>query len=185
MPVSRPGTITLADVRAHDSDESVTVASIYALWEKPSEGSWILADASAHRLISDLSWLIGRQNGHRIIAAGDLNLLRGYGENGRAYWKRRYQTVFDRFDAIGIPFVGPLLPHGHPVVDKPSELPDGHDGVPTFRPRPSDPASATRQLDYVFASTTLVPRLAVRALNGPEEWGPSDHCRVSIDVARS
>ncbi len=23
----------------------------------------------------------------------------------------------------------------------------------------------------------------VRALNGPEEWGPSDHCRVEIVVA--
>lgn len=185
MPVSRPGTITVADVRLRDSGETLTVASIYAFWEKPCEGAWIVADASAHRLVSDLSWLIGRQRGHRIIAAGDLNLLRGYGENGSAYWKLRYQTVFDRFAALGVPFVGPRRPGGHAVISRPAELPERHDGVPTFRTAIHDPASATRQLDYVFASTSLVPRLAVRALNGPDEWGPSDHCRVSIDVAAS
>lgn len=34
--------------------------------------SWDIVDASVQRVISDLSLLIGRQRGHRIIAAGDL-----------------------------------------------------------------------------------------------------------------
>jgi hypothetical protein len=55
--------------------------------------------------------------------------------------------------------------------------------VPTFRTRRSDPASATRQLDFVFASRALHGRLHVAALNAPEEWGPSDHCRVLIEFA--
>jgi hypothetical protein len=25
-------------------------------------------------------------------------------------------------------------------------------------------------------------RVPVKALNEPEEWGPSDHCRIEIDV---
>lgn len=42
--------------------------------------------------------------------------------------------------------------------------------------------SATRQLDFVFASSSLLPRVHVRAMNEREEWGPSDHCRVLIEV---
>jgi hypothetical protein len=40
-----------------------------------------------------------------------------------------------------------------------------------------------RQLVVVLASASLHSRLTVRALNGVEEWGPSDHCRVQIDLA--
>jgi hypothetical protein len=33
------------------------------------------------------------QRGHKIIAAGDLNVLYGYVEGGSQYWKARYDTV--------------------------------------------------------------------------------------------
>ena len=33
------------------------------------------------------------------------------------------------------------------------------------------------------ASTSLSARVSAYALNKPEEWGPSDHCRVEIEVA--
>lgn len=46
------------------------------------------------------------------------------------------------------------------------------------------PATATRQLDFVFASTDLADSVCVRALNGPDEWGPGDHCRVEITVSQ-
>ncbi len=42
------------------------------------------AHASVHRLISDISTLIGQQRDHKIIAAGDLNVLLGYGDYGLA-----------------------------------------------------------------------------------------------------
>jgi hypothetical protein len=29
----------------------------------------------------------------------------------------------------------------------------------------------------------LLPSLRIRALNEPDQWGPSDHCRVEIQVA--
>jgi hypothetical protein len=28
----------------------------------------------------------------------------------------------------------------------------------------------------------MLGRVQVKALNEPEEWGPSDHCRIEIDV---
>jgi len=39
-----------------------------------------------------------------------------------------------------------------------------------------------RQLDFVFASKALAEDVSVKALNYPEEWGPSDHCRVVIET---
>jgi hypothetical protein len=115
--------------------EVVTLASMYGAWENPvssAGSSWIYADASVHRLISDLSVLIGRQRGHKIIVAGDLNVLRGYGEGGSRYWKARYDTIFSRMEALGLPLVGPLLPKGgRPPDPWPSELPPSRQLVNT------------------------------------------------------
>ncbi len=85
LAVSRSGTLTAAVVTPPDIEPFVVV-SMYSFWEKPhaSAGSWIFSDASAHRLVSDLSAFIGREDGHRILAAGDLNILHGYGEDGGA-----------------------------------------------------------------------------------------------------
>ncbi len=55
--------------------------------------------------------------------------------------------------------------------------------VPTFHHNKQTPATATRQLDFVFASQGMSDSVRVRALNDPEQWGPSDHCRVEIEVS--
>ncbi len=184
--VSRVGTLSAAEVTLSATGETFTLLSMYGAWENPlssTKSSWIYADASVHRLISDLSVFVGQEKRHRVIAAGDLNILLGHGENGSRYWANRYQTVFDRMDAIGIPFVGPQAPGGGiQALPWPPELPQDSRNVPTFRKRQADPASATRQLDFVFASRLILPRLRVRASNGLEEWGPSDHCGLEIQV---
>ena len=173
--ISRSGTLAVAEINLRGSSESILVASMYGAWEKlhPSTGSsQEYADASVHRIISDLSVLIGQRRGHRMIVAGDLNILRGYGENGDAYWGARYATVFDRMEAIGLPCIGPSLPDGgFPPKVRPPELPKDSTTVPTYRARMSDPTSATRQLDFVFASHDLVPRIRTRALNAAGNWG--------------
>ncbi len=115
LMVSRPGTLDAALIKIKDSGEEITVVSLYSTWMNPIKqtgSSWIFADASAHRLVSDLSALIGQQNGHKIIVAGDLNILYGYGEYRSLYWAKRYDTVFDRMDALGLRFVGPQAPEG-------------------------------------------------------------------------
>ena len=182
--VSRPGTLEAARVTPLSGDPFI-VCSMYGLWTGPltGAGSWIMADNSVHRIISDLSVFIGRQDGHRIICAGDLNILHGHGENGSKYWAARYQTVFDRMEAIGVPYIGPQIPNGRQADPWPQELPPDSKNVPTFYSTGTSPVEAYRQLDHVFASRSLVPNLTVRALNGVEEWGASDHCRVLIEVA--
>lgn len=182
--VSRPGTLAVADVIV--AGERITLVSMYAAWETSVTGhrpNTIYADAAAHRLLSDLAGIVNDARAHRIIAAGDLNILHRYGEHGNPYWAARYATVFDRAEAMGLQFVGPQAPHGRQASPWPAELPDGSRDVPTFHTRRQGPMGATRQLDFVFASHALTDRLSVRALNADlEEWGPSDHCRVAIEV---
>ena len=185
LAVSRLGTLAVVKVVPPEG-RSFTVASAYAPWERPVprvEGGWIYADASAHRLVSDLSALVATQREHRILVAGDWNILHCYGEGGSPYWGNRYRTVFERLEALGLRFVGPQQPDGVPAKPRPEELPNGSKDVPTFRTNEIDPASGQRQLDFVFASTSISDQIVkVAALNGPDEWGASDHCRVVIDV---
>ena len=184
--VSRQGTIAAAIVSAPDVDPFIAV-SMYSRWTRlhASTGSkGIVSDASAHRLVSDLSQFVRRRNGPRVLAAGDLNILHGHGEHGREYWAARYGTVFDRMEALGLRFVGPQYPQGRQADPWPNELPRDSANVPTYYTvRQGGPAAATRQLDFVFASNALADSVSVRAMNEIEEWGPSDHCRVEIEVS--
>ena len=182
--VSRLGTLSAATITAPDQEPLIFI-SMYSTWEGPhaaTKSSWEYADASVHRLISDLSVFIGKEKGHRIIAAGDLNILYGYGENRSPYWGARYRTVFDRFSAIGLRFVGPQSPYGRQAEPWPEELPKDSMNVPTYHTNQQSIAEATRQLDFVFASEDIADQVRVRALNEVDEWGPSDHCRVAIEV---
>lgn len=79
-------------------------------------------------------------------------------------------------------FVGPQAPGGRLAEPWPDELPADSKNVPTFHTARQTPASAARQLDFIFASESLADEVAVRALNDPDDWGPSDHCRIEINV---
>jgi hypothetical protein len=187
IPVSRTGSLSIARITDSATGGSFIAASMYGAWESPrftgQSNPWIFADASVHRVISDLSSLIGAQRGTRILAAGDLNVLRGYGEGGSEYWRKRYDTIFARMEALGLPCIGPELPLGVAYSGAlAEERPSDSRTVPTFRTRALDRTSATRQLDFVFASTELARHAAVRAIDGDDEWGPSDHCRVEIEL---
>ena len=177
--VSRAGSIAAADVIV-DGVSAFTAVSVYAAWETAARGR-DYADAAAHRILSDLSALLGPRRAHRVIVAGDWNILHGYGESGDEYWKARYDSVFGRATALGLRFVGPQHPNGRQADPWPDELPRESLCVPTFHHSGQTPTTATRQLDFVFASNSLADRIDVRALNEPQEWGLSDHCRVVID----
>ena len=186
--VSDIGTIAAVRVVPLDGADPFIAVSMYGRWLNPhpsTESSWIYPDATVHRIISDLSAFIGQANPlkHRILAAGDLNLLYGYGEGGNTYWASRYQTVFDRIETLGLTFIGPQAPNGRQAHPWPDELPNNSRNVPTYHPTSRKPEAATRQLDYVFASKGFSDSVSVRALNAPEEWGPSDHCRLEILVS--
>jgi endonuclease/exonuclease/phosphatase family metal-dependent hydrolase len=162
LGVSRAGSLAAA-ILSLPNDAPITVISIYASWEDPISAvasRWIYADASAHRIVSDLSALIGRERGHRLLIAGDWNILRGYGEHGSQYWRARYESVFTCMEALGLRLVGPFA--GRRPDPWPSELPVDSDTTPTYWPPGGRP---TRQLDFVFASSELASRVRIAALN--------------------
>ena len=185
--VSDSSTIAVAKVtpRNHPK-EAFIVASMYARWRMPHRDTytkWSVGSPSpsAHRIISDLSAaFIGNHNPstHRILAAGDLNIV----------WDKfkmvdRQRAVWTRMEALGLEFLGPRRPNGRAAAKTPSYLSPDTKNVPTYyTTHEKNPDSATKQLDYVFASRGFHEDISVCALNDPEEWGPSDHCRLLIKV---
>ena len=96
----------------------------------------------------------------------------------------RERTVWDRFETLGLEFLGPQAPNGRAASSPQPDVPDDTQNVPTYYfPQQRSSAKANRQLDYVFASRGFHERVKVRALNGIDEWGSSDHCRLLIEVA--
>ena len=101
--VSGIGTIAAAKVTpVTRKDKAFIAVSMYARWlTTKRKGKWDYSDASAHRIISDLSAFIGSRDPstHRILAAGDLNMF--YGATGHELsLPERERTVWDRFEAL-------------------------------------------------------------------------------------
>ena len=84
----------------------------------------------------------------------------------------RTPQTFVEMEQLGMVRVGP---EGANVIHKPGK---------------EQPADAWRMLNNVFVSVDLIDRVRSIALNDPEEaspsfWGPSDHCRILIEVDES
>ena len=186
IAVSCGGTIAAAKVNPPEGAEPFIVVSMYARWfaPHPTVGSWIYSDAAAHHAISDLSSFIPDYNAdtprHRILAAGDLNMDFDFGR-GNGEFALRANTVFDRMSARGLEYMGPQHPNGRRADPTPDHLPEDTRNVVTYYPGNS-PETARLQLDHVFASRGFHESVSTRALNGVEEWGSSDHCRILIEI---
>ena len=209
IAISDPPTLAAARVtplsEGKPTGAPFIVVSMYARWysphpiarnappiKKPGTGRIrIYADASAHRIISDLSGFIAHTNpaNHRIIAAGDLNTIYGAKEESTLEMPIRAQTIFDRMAALGMEFVGPRAGDGGKKADPPTaDVRPSTCNVPTFlSPQQMENMRANgilsgNQLDYVFASRGFDESVRVHAMNDPKVWGPSDHCRIVIEV---
>ena len=155
--VSGIGTIAAGRVIPRDNEQEAFVAvSMYARWLRPhpsTKSSWGVgySDASAHRIISDLSAFIGHSDPtkHRILAAGDLNMF--YGAIGsRLSLPKRDRTVWDRMQALGLEFLGPQAPHGRRAGTVSDDVSPDTRNVPTYYHPGSGPETAVNQLDYAL-----------------------------------
>ena len=183
------GTMAAARVTPRGRPQEAFIAvSMYARWTRAHPSTkkrpGLYADLSAHRILSDLQTFIAYANPsrYRLLAAGDLNLI--YAATGNGPWFTRERTVWDRFEALGLEFLGPQAPNGHQPAARQPGTPADTKNVPTYyTARQRCGANAVRQLDYAFASRGFHRQVTVRALNGVEEWGPSDHCRLLIEIS--
>ena len=85
--------------------------------------------------------------------------------------------------ALGLEFLGPQAPDGWQPSGPQPDVPLDSKNVPTWVRNGHPPEEANRQFDYAIASRGFHERVTVRALNRADEWGPSDHCRLLIEVA--
>ena len=190
IAVSGIGDIAVARVVPLESEtQPFIVVSMYARWIRPhpsTRSKWRVgfSDGSAHRIISDLSAFIGNVDpaSHRIIAAGDMNMIFGSKPKDPQSLSDREDTVFNRMDALGFKLMGPWHLQGPPADPQPPDLPPDSRNLRTFRSSRQTPATAQNQLDYVFASRGFHEAVTVSALNEVENWGSSDHCRLQIEV---
>jgi hypothetical protein len=191
IAVSGVGTVAAAKVIPMDDGEPFIAVSMYARWyePKPTDGTgWFYPDASAHRIISDLTVFIdspvfsGYEDNpnHRILAAGDLNMDFDFGR-GTDEGALRANTVFDRMNALGLEYLGPQHPNGRRADPTPEHLPEDTRNVVTYYPGKS-PETARLQLDHVFASRGFHHSVHTRAFNDVDKWGSSDHCRILIGI---
>ena len=189
MEVSGVGLTEVARISPRDGEPFIAV-SLYGRWVQPhpsTNSKWSnfagVSDTSVHRAISDLSAFIGSldPSTHRIIVAGDFNLIYGATEKNPMVLALRDRTVWTRMEALGMVFMGPQYPAGRQADPTPRGMPVDTGNVPTYAWR-GKPENARWQLDYVFASRGFHESVRARALNGVDEWGASDHCRVLIDV---
>lgn len=98
-----------------------------------------------------------------MIVAGDLTTN-----------EQKSADMFARMAEMGMSWAGPREPNYiHVSGRKPHER--------------EIPAKATRRLNHAFVSLDIQERVSVTALNSPDEasndyWGPSDHCRIVIEI---
>ena len=190
IAVSGIGTIAAARVTPSDGSAPFIAVSMYAKWTKPhpsvpTKMQVGYQDGSAHRILSDLSAFIGSADPstHRILAAGDLNMIYGATDDHHLAWPARDRTVTDRMEALGLEFLGPQHPNGRQAKPTPRGLPADTRNVPTFHAPVQKPSEAQHQFDYAIASRGFHNSVKVRAMNSVEEWGASDHCRLLIEVS--
>ena len=164
IAVSGIGTIAAARITPQDGEPFIVV-SMYARWLRwhPTvKSKWTVgtADGSAHRIISDIQGFIGDYDPstHRIIAAGDLNMI--YNPGNLEWDGSRDHSVWTRMDAVGFEFMGPSYPNGRKASNQREWLAPKSKNVPTYYTiGEKTPEAASQQLDYAFA----VPRLPQRS----------------------
>ena len=82
-----------------------------------------------------------------------------------------------RMDALGFKYMGRGYPNGRRAEPTPGHLPEETKNVPTHHSSQTSPTSARLQLEHVFASRGFHETIKTRALNGVDEWGPSESKR--------
>ena len=154
ISISGIGTIGAARITARDgSVEPFITVSMYGWWEVPhpsrNRPSWIYSEASVHPVISDLPAFTGGAgpSTHRILAAGDLNMIYGATDDNPLALPARECTVTDRMDALGMEFLGPQYPVGRRACPSPQGLPPDTGNVPTYHTTSQSRATAQDHLD--------------------------------------
>jgi len=168
--ISHPGQFAVADVPV--ADITLTVVSLYGIWDRMHDSGDLYAEATLHRAISDLTTVFQEREVQNIVVAGDLNVWHDY---PRKPWNPRFASVFDRLAAYDLDLIGPFRREGAaPLEGCPCKSPDCRH-VNTYRHH-RKPAAVPYQNDFMFATAALRERLNdCYAVEDEDVWRHSDH----------
>jgi endonuclease/exonuclease/phosphatase family metal-dependent hydrolase len=165
LTISHPGQWVAISL---SGDIKISFVSIYGIFDRMKNRP-IFADATLHRAISDLTWLLLSKK-ERIVIGGDFNIWQDYGR-----LKKRYQTIFDRLKAHGLDLAGPF--NLSPLLNCPCNDPVNCRHVHTHRNRTSP--EKPFQNDFIFSRGVKV---SCAALNEERHWVHSDHCPILAEI---
>lgn len=168
---SHPGASAVADVRMGDR-VVLTVASIYGQWEMMPGGKDFHAGPRLHRILSDLTSVFSGPRRPPLVVAGDFNVT----TQGMRTTDNEASAVFARLRGLGLADCLAATRDSRQRLAG-CECAAGADcaHVKTFR--------TGAQLDYVFASSALLPSVTRCATEGTARaWGLSDHCPIVLEL---
>jgi hypothetical protein len=159
-----PGSVAVAQSTA---GEGTVFISAYGLLD----GGY--AVTTMHRVLSDITPLLDRDLGKRLIIGGDFNCSTQL-PAGRD--RERHRNLFERFATLGLIELLALTADTRPkLANCPcSDEPCRH--VQTLR---HDRSAVPWHNDYLFATAALAERMRdCQPLDGPDVWRFSDHCPI-------
>jgi len=171
-----PGAVAVAELTG---ELPLVVISTYGVIDRG------YADATVHRMLSDLTPLIDERRGRGIVLAGDLNITTQWSEKHRSFLRGRQEeclqrdtNLFDRFTALGL----------HNVVVRsergPLEGCDCHAGVDCrhVQTQRHDRSAFPWQNDYIFVSDDLLQDVKVEVIDDDAAWRLSGHCPIVVQI---
>src|SRR5262249_45763515 len=150
----------VADVSVANGQCSFAAVSLYGQWEEVPGGGAIYSCARLHRMISDLTGVFAASRRNAVVVAGDLNITTQIAYEGQTQADTDGgAAVFARLRAWGLSDCLDRTFTGRPsMADCSCPERDSCSHVRTFRLHNRADSRPT-QLDYAFASRTMVSRL--------------------------
>ena len=177
-PLTRtfPGSVAIGEIQI---EKPIIVISMYGLIDRG------YAETTVHRILSDLTPLIDRRNGKRIIIAGDLNITTQWSSKHKSFLRGRHEeclkrdrNLFERFEILGFKNVVKNKDN-KPLKD--CECNDGINCRHVQTQRHSH-SKFPWQNDYIFLSEDLRKLdYQVHVIDQEEIWKLSNHCPIIIE----
>jgi len=171
-----PGSVAIAQVVG---DDPLVVVSAYGVIDRG------YADATVHRILSDLTPLLDEQRAARVIIAGDLNITTQWSAKHKGVLRgrhveclRRDANLIDRFSALGL----------HNVVER--QGPNPLEGCECTLGAECRHVQTQRheasvfpwQNDYVFVTEDLLAQKpTVEVFDHDSAWRLSSHCPIVVN----
>jgi hypothetical protein len=146
--VSHPGTFAITEEHL-EAGERLTLAAVYAQWNRRIGNRYSYPDPALHRTLSDLELLFRERADELILCEGDFN-VHLHTDSGR--------LLVARLRSMGLELIGPFRSEGEPRLGR-CPCPDLSCRCVNTYLYQSNPSYVPYQLDFFFATPAMRERL--------------------------